>query len=143
VKIISDPAPRRRQDFTLTMINIVFLLLLFFISTGSLSNREETEATVPETHTLPMERLPRPLLLLEADGRLLLDGQPVARDDLVAAAKRATAQSGRAGQPLSILAQRDMPAAAFLNIAETLRANQVPLQIVTLHTTPVAAQAAP
>ena len=79
MKIISDPAPRRRQDFTLTMINIVFLLLLFFLTTGSLSNREETQATVPETHTLPMERLPRPLLLLETDGRLLLDGQAVSR----------------------------------------------------------------
>ena len=143
MKIISDPAQRRRQDFTLTMINIVFLLLLFFLTTGSLSNREETQATVPETHTLPMERLPRPLLLLEADGRLLLDGQAISHEELVAAAKRATEATGRVGQPLSILAQRDMAASTFLNIAETLRANQVPLQIVTLHTPPEAVPSAP
>jgi len=143
VKIISDPAPRRRQDFTLTMINIVFLLLLFFLTTGSLSNREETQATVPATHTLPMERLPRPLLLLETDGRLLLDGRAISREELVAAAKRATEATGRVGQPLSILAQRDMAASTFLNIAETLRANQVRLQIVTLHTPPEAVTSAP
>ena len=143
MKIISDPAPRRRQDFTLTMINIVFLLLLFFLTTGSLSNRDETQATVPETHTLPMERLPRPLLLLENDGRMLLDGQPVSRQELVAAAKKATAATGRADTPLSILAQREMSAATFLNIAETLRANRVPLQIVTVHTAPEAGPAAP
>ena len=139
MKIISDPAPRRRQDFTLTMINIVFLLLLFFLTTGSLSNREETQATVPETHTLPMERLPRPLLLLEADGRLLLDGQAISREELVAAAKRATEATG---QPVSILAQRDMAASTFLTIAETLRTKQVPLQIVTLHTPPEAVPSA-
>jgi biopolymer transport protein ExbD len=125
------------------MINIVFLLLLFFLATGSLSNREETQATVPESHNLPMQRLPRLLLLLENDGRLLLDGQTVSRQELVAAAKRAIAATGRAGQPLSILAQRDMAASIFLGIAETLRANQVPLQIVTVHATPESGPAGP
>jgi biopolymer transport protein ExbD len=135
VKIIPVPAPRRRHDFTLTMINIVFLLLLFFLTTGSLTNREEAQSTVPVTRTLPLERLPRPLLLMEADGALLLDGRRIARDELVEAAQKAIAATRRAGTPLSLLAQRDMPAAPFLNVAETLRANGVPLQIVTLHGT--------
>jgi biopolymer transport protein ExbD len=133
MKIIPDPAPRRHNDFTLAMINIVFLLLLFFLTTGSLSNRQEAQSTVPVTRDLPLERLPRPLLLLEADGTLLLDGQPVPRAGLIEAARKALAATGRTGTALSLLAQRDMPAAPFLAIAEALRANDVPLQIVTLH----------
>lgn len=133
MKIIPEPAPRRRQDFTLTMINIVFLLLLFFLTTGSLTNREEAQSTVPVTRDLPLEKLPRPLLLLEADGMLLLDGAPIARDALVEAAQKAIVASGRSHAALNVLAQRDMPAAPFLNLAETLRAAGLPLQVVTLH----------
>ncbi len=115
------------------MINIVFLLLLFFLTTGSLTNREEAQSTVPVTRDLPLEKLPRPLLLLETDGSLLLDGKPVARDAVVEAARSAIAASGRTDTALNLLAQRDMPAAPFFNLAEALRGAGLPLQIVTLH----------
>ncbi len=49
--IIPAPPPRRKPDFTLTMINIVFLLLLFFLTTGSLTNRNEAQADIPFTKT--------------------------------------------------------------------------------------------
>ncbi|MDQ6434702.1 biopolymer transporter ExbD [Mesorhizobium sp. LHD-90] len=132
MKIIPEPLQRRRHDFTLTMINIVFLLLLFFLTTGSLTNREEADATVPLTRNLPLERLPRPLVLLEADGSLFLDGLAIQSDELVGAARAAIEATGRADAPLNLLAQRDMAAAPFLNVAETLRAAGFSLQIVTL-----------
>ena len=132
MKVIPDPAPRRHNDFTLAMINIVFLLLLFFLTTGSLINPEEKQSTIPFTRNLPLEKLPRPLLLMEADGSLFLDGRAVSRDGLVEAARAALEATGRADTPLSLLAQRDMAAAGFLNVAETLRAAGFGLQVVTL-----------
>lgn len=132
MKVIPDPVPRRRHDFTLTMINIVFLLLLFFLTTGSLTNREEKQSTIPFTRNLPLERLPRPLLLMESDGSLFLDGRAISRDEVVEAARAAIEATGRADTPLSLLAQRDMAAAGFLNVAETLRAAGLGLQVVTL-----------
>jgi biopolymer transport protein ExbD len=142
MKIIPLPAPRRHNDFTLAMINIVFLLLLFFLTTGSLINPEEKQSTIPFTRNLPLERLPRPLLLMEGDGSLFLDGRAISRDGLVEAARAAIDATGRYETPLSLLAQRDMAASGLLNIAETLRAAGLGLQIVTLRE-PAEAGAAP
>ncbi|MBS3650131.1 biopolymer transporter ExbD [Pseudaminobacter sp. 19-2017] len=132
MSIIPVPPDHRRNDFTLTMINIVFLLLLFFLTTGSLTNRQEAQSTVPVTRNLPLERLPRPLLLIEEDGSLFLDGAAVYRDEVGPAAKRALQTIGRDDAVLSLLAQRDMPARPLLNLVEQLRAEGLPLQLVTL-----------
>lgn len=132
MKFIPDPAPRRHNDFTLAMINIVFLLLLFFLTTGSLINPEEKQSTIPFTRNLPLEKLPRPLLLMESDGSLFLDGRAISRDGLVQSARAAVEATGRPDTPLNLLAQRDMAAANFLNVAETLRAAGLGLQVVTL-----------
>lgn len=130
--IIPAPKQRRQHDFTLTMINIVFLLLLFFITTGSLTNRNEAQSTVPVTRDLPLERLPRPLLLLQLDGSLFLDGRAVGEGDLVAAAKAAVDATGQAETPLNVLAQPDMPALPFLAVTERLRSAGIPVRIVTV-----------
>lgn len=141
--IIPAPKQRRQHDFTLTMINIVFLLLLFFLTTGSLTNRNEAQSAVPVTRDLPLKRLPRPLLLLQLDGSLFLDGRAVARGDLVAAAKAAVAASGRADTPLNVLAQPDMPSAPFLAATETLRSAGIPVRIVTVRRRAAGVVAAP
>jgi biopolymer transport protein ExbD len=130
---ILPPAARRaRQDFTLTMINIVFLLLLFFLTTGSLTSRDEARSGVPVTSDLPLERLPRPLLLLQRDGTLLLDGHPVAPEDAGAAAAQALAAAGKADGALNLLADPAMPATALLTLAERLRADGLPIRLVTV-----------
>ncbi|MEQ1951986.1 biopolymer transporter ExbD [Mesorhizobium yinganensis] len=125
------------------MINIVFLLLLFFLTTGSLINPEEKQSTIPFTRNLPLERLPRPLLLMESDGSLFLDGRAISRDALVEAARAAIEATGRTDTPLNLLAQRDMAAAGFLNVAETLRAAGIGLQVVTLREPAGSGAAAP
>jgi biopolymer transport protein ExbD len=132
MNIIPQPAQRRRHDFTLTMINIVFLLLLFFLTTGSLTNREEAQSTIPVTRNLPLERLPRPLLLLQSDGALLLDGQRVTRDNVAEAASLALEATGGEATTLSLLAPPDMAAAPLLALAGILRDGGVAVQIVTV-----------
>lgn len=141
--IIPTPPPRRKPDFTLTMINIVFLLLLFFLTTGSLTNRNEAQADIPFTRDLPLEKLPRPLLLIEAGGDLFLDGKAQPRATLVGDARAALVAAGDPGASLNLLAQKEMPARDFLAIAQALRAGGVPVQIVTLHQGAGEARAAP
>lgn len=131
--IIPAPPPRRKPDFTLTMINIVFLLLLFFLTTGSLTNRNEAQADIPFTKDLPLEKLPRPLLLLAADGSLFLDGKAQPRATLTLDAKAALAATGDPDAALNLLAQKEMAARDFLEVAQELRTGGVTVQIVTLH----------
>jgi biopolymer transport protein ExbD len=130
--IIPVPPTRRKPDFTLTMINIVFLLLLFFLTTGSLTNRNEAQSEVPFTENLPLERLPRPLLQMARDGGLYLDGRKLERGDLVPSVRAVLAKMDPADAHLNILAERDMQASAFLDIADLLRAAGIELRIVTV-----------
>ena len=144
MRIIPVPPPRRRHDFTLTMINIVFLLLLFFLTTGSLTNREEAQSAIPVTRNLPLERLPRPLLLLQADGALFLDGVPVPENGIADAARRAVEAAGRAdddAQPCSPhpICQRGRS----LRWREKLRTSGLAVQIVTLREPPGVAAGSP
>ena len=66
-------------DFSLTTVNIVLLLIFFFLVSGSLIETEELQVDLAETADLPLDRLPRPLLLLDEGNALLLDGTPVAK----------------------------------------------------------------
>ena len=54
--LIPKPPRRARPDFSLTTVNIVFLLLLFYLATGTLVTRNELEADIPITKDLPLER---------------------------------------------------------------------------------------
>jgi biopolymer transport protein ExbD len=124
------PQPRWRGDFILPMINIVFLLLLFFLTAGSLANRNEAQSAIPITATLPLERLPRPLLLVQSDGSLELDGRPVTREDVVRSVRNGV--TGESALSVSVLADPDMPATTLLTLVDALRADGVGIQLVTL-----------
>lgn len=137
MSLLPAKVQRRKPDFTLTMVNIVFLLLLFFLTTGSLTNREEAQSAVPVTSTLPLEKLPRPLLLLESDGRLFLDGKLITRPAVVESAKTALAAAPE-GATLNLLAQRDMAVPLFLSVAGDLRAAGLSVNVVTLRRGPEA-----
>ncbi len=115
---IPCPPQRRKPDFTLTMINIVFLLLLFFLTTGSLTNRNEAQADIPFTKDLPLERLPRPLLLITADGEPVPRRQALTRATLIGAMPRRHWRIPvTLDAALNLLAQREMAARDFLDIA--------------------------
>jgi biopolymer transport protein ExbD len=69
-----DMTPRRAaQDGIVPMINIVFLLLVFFLMTATLAPTPEQEVTLAEANgTQPESQTAT--LVLTADGRALYDG---------------------------------------------------------------------
>lgn len=78
------PRQRRRssEDSLLPLINIVFLLLIFFMVAGRLASSDPFEVETPESISegLPQPEIPN--LLLGRDGSLALNGEVVARDEL-------------------------------------------------------------
>ena len=66
-----------RLDFGFGLINIVLLLLFFFIVTGSIVGRNEAGVAAPLTSKLATERLPRPLLVVDKAGALFFDEVPI------------------------------------------------------------------
>jgi biopolymer transport protein ExbD len=123
---------RTRPDFSLTIINIVFLMLLFYLATGSLIKQNELQADIPFTTDLPLERLPRPLLLVTADGRFFLDGNAIERKSMGEAARLVMRKSAY----LNVLAEQSMSAGELISILAEVQAAGLPARLVTLHDRP-------
>ncbi len=73
------PRPRRTPiaESVLPMINIVFLLLIFFMLAGAISATDVFEITPPDSRSAQPARQTQALLLLDAQGRLALDSIPI------------------------------------------------------------------
>lgn len=119
-------APQRKSppDFGLAQVNIVLLLVLFFLVVGTIVETDELQVDLSKTAELPLERLPRPLLLIRSDAPWALDGQEMTQEEAVTSLSVAAPE----GQPnaVYILAPRDLPAdrlvAAQQQLAPTGRA---------------------
>jgi biopolymer transport protein ExbD len=126
------PKVRERMEFALPTINIIFLLMLYFVVAGTIIQQNELSIAPPQTARVPTDRLPRPLLLIDNTGAMFLDGLEVDRASLVpAVVARVASISGTAVQ-LNILAPADMSAQPFLQLLTALDAANVPLRVVTV-----------
>ena len=121
------PAPERKitPQSSLAIVNIVLLLIFFFLSTGSLTGGQKFPIALPETADLPLDLLPKPLLSLGLEGEMRLDG--------------ALVEPGRLGAMLGtaptlhILADRDQKAGEVLDLLTAEDLTAVELKLVTLH----------
>ncbi|KXS50926.1 MAG: biopolymer transport protein ExbD [Marinobacter sp. T13-3] len=73
----------RVEDALLPLINLVFLLLMFFIVAGQLAN--DPLPDLPGTTQLEKERSPEADLMVKADGSWQVDGKSRQADTLLAA----------------------------------------------------------
>lgn len=112
----------RPLDFSLTSVNIIFLLLLFFITAGTMMRTAEQAIEPPRTRELPLDRLPRPLLVIDTKGELFLDGAPASLDELADAGGATREGDGAAPLPvLHVLPDRQLAAERFLDIVKSIR----------------------
>lgn len=80
------PAPRRHTENTIPMINIVFLLLMFFLVAGSLAPRlDPAISLVAAEDTDPAQA--NHLAGLREDGTLVLNGEPATVEAVLAHAR--------------------------------------------------------
>lgn len=124
------PAPRERLEFALPTINVIFLLMLYFLIAGTIVQNDELSVVPPVTAETPTDRLPRPLLVVNGDGGFMLDGRPLSRQELVLAAAEVVARSQ--GQALNVLAPAEMAAGPFLEIINAFAASSIPVRIVMI-----------
>lgn len=65
----------------LPLVNVVFLLLLFILMTGSISEIDAGRVAVPESVNNNESKLGEWRISMSQDGRLRLNGEPVQLDD--------------------------------------------------------------
>ena len=67
--------PRRKRDSTIALINVVFLMLIFFLIAGTIAPPLDSDLELIETSELE-GREPPDALILNADGTLSFRGVP-------------------------------------------------------------------
>ena len=128
-----DPPDRApRPDFALAQVNIVLLLVLFFLVVGTLIETDESSVDLPRTAELPLERLPRPLLLIAPDGAWSLDGADLSRAETLAR----LAEGEEGPRRVHILAGRDVAADHVLSAMQALGTAGLGVTLVTLKEEP-------
>ncbi|MEO1540494.1 MAG: biopolymer transporter ExbD [Pseudomonadota bacterium] len=128
---------RRRTvelDVSLAIVNIVLLLIFFFLATGRLLNPVDARIDLADTSDLPLDQLPSPILVVSADGSWALDGKELAVENL---------QLGLNGLPLPedpkaerlihLLIDKAAPASVLLAIVNRPEFDPFEVRLVTLH----------
>lgn len=146
IKVRQAP-PKRQAESTISLINIVFLMLIFFLIAGQLAPPVDPDVTLAETTQAP-PLAPPDALFADSEGRLSHRGQPVEIAAYLAALGADGPASGPAsglapgpvpgedagtGGPAVLLAvDRDLDAARMLEIADQLyRAGAGKVSLVT------------
>lgn len=123
------PRPRKplALDVSLAIVNIVLLLIFFFLATGQLMNPPASGVDLAETSELPLGQLPSPILVVGSNGDWQLDGEPLA-PDLLGVAINALPEP----VVLHILINKDAPASSLLAIMNRPELSAAEMRLVTL-----------
>lgn len=133
-----DSGRRPPLEPVLPLINVVFLLLIFFMVAGQLAPRPEGDVDAPDSASADTEEnLEQFMLVLDKEGRLLHQGEPVdstrmaalirehrqaaAPDETGAAQPQDAAGTDDAQQPVRLMADADTALSTLRDSLETLR----------------------
>ena len=123
----SQKRPRNDDDRILPLINIVFLLLIFFMVAGHLSATDPFAITPPHSDTETTPDMDTHLILIDRQGRLALDGLPLTEPALLEAFGSSSMSSVR------IKADGAVDAIRVIALMERLRgAGLTDLQLLTV-----------
>ena len=114
--MIARPAPRKSRDSTIAMINVVFLMLVFFVIAGSLTPPRDRDLKLVETSNLEA-RAPQDALVLRQDGTLVYRGAATTPGDYAAMLEGVL--------EVRIVPDRAVAAARLVDVAAALRASGV------------------
>lgn len=78
-----SPRKQSKKEPTITLINVVFLMLIFFLIAGTLAPPLDSELALVETSELE-GREPPDALVINADGDMMYRGQPMDAETYVA-----------------------------------------------------------
>ncbi|ADZ70687.1 ExbD/TolR family protein [Polymorphum gilvum] len=105
----------RKTETTISLINIVFLMLIFFLIAGQLAPPADPEVdlvTSSEAEPLP----PPDALFARADGSLVYRGAPISPQDYIAD------HAGGAETPVRLGADQNLPAIKLIDLVDALHA---------------------
>ncbi|TCL08496.1 biopolymer transport protein ExbD [Shimia isoporae] len=102
---------RKKRDSTIPLINVVFLMLVFFLIAGTVAAPLDPDLNLVQTSDLE-GREPPDALILHSDGSLTFRGQATTAEDFV---------ETQGGGPTRIVPDRDVDALRLMEVTGALR----------------------
>jgi len=109
--MIRATRPRRRRDSTIALINVVFLMLIFFLIAGTVATPLDPDLDLVDTSELD-GREPPDALVLHSDGALSFRGTLTEPEFYM---------NGREPGPVRIVPDRNAPGARLIEVTGDLR----------------------
>lgn len=109
--MIPTPTPRRKRDPAIAMINVVFLMLIFFLIAGTVAAPLDPEIQLVDTSGLE-GREPPDALVLDARGILSFRGMAIEPDTFMANHDK---------DSVRIVPDRNAPASRLIEVSSSLR----------------------
>lgn len=121
---------KEREENLVPLINIVFLMLIFFLITTTLKPFEKDDVSLATAPELENSKVRRDIVLIKADGTYVVDGSAVPLEGLsVAFARWSDATEDR---PMMIVADKELEADKLVSALEAASAAGVKhMKIVT------------
>lgn len=113
-----SPSPKRHREPTITLINIVFLMLIFFLIAGTLAPPLDPDLTLVETRDLE-GRAPPDALVITAQGQMMFRGQPMDAPEYLAKMGQASGEAEKIS--VRIVPDRDLAAKKLLEVGRALQ----------------------
>lgn len=116
---LTRPAPRPRGEPTIALINIIFLMLIFFMIAGTLTPSLDSRIALVETAKLE-GRAPPDVAVILSDGSLTYRENPITVGEIVTLARESSTEAD--SPAIRIVPDRTLSADTLLRIASELRA---------------------
>ncbi|MEI2384014.1 biopolymer transporter ExbD [Breoghania sp. JC706] len=111
---------RARTDNTIALINVVFLMLIFFLFAGSVEPNDAHDITPPEVSVEREKTDTGGALVIMPDGTMTIGGAMIVPDALVETL--AAASEEERSRPLRIVADKALPASVLNSVLASARA---------------------
>ena len=111
---------KRREADLISLINIVFLMLVFFLVASTLRPFALHDLSLAKLARGEAGIAARGYVIIRKDGTLRYRGQDITLSDL--AARVSVAFAGSSGKPIAIVADHRTPAARLIDVANALQA---------------------
>ena len=130
---LAAPPKKNETEWVLQLINIVFLLLLFFIVNGTIANMQDPDILPPRGLALGTGKPLGDAAYVGADGILKFRGSAMSAEGIRILMRREAA-TGEVPTFLQVVADRNLKAARLVAVLQEFRAQGFEnLSLITLH----------
>ena len=133
MKLKAQPKKRELPENTITLINVVFLMLIFFLVVGTVATPLSEHILPAQTKDLPIVPPHPNIVEITEDGKIDYRKEPVSLDQLIVALSGATDGVDHTKPVIKLVAHRNLDADRLIEILEAMATGGVQnIRLVTV-----------